>query len=221
MTQNFKYFTHLQTISIYLFMTVLLTTSPAVFSQVLIQKTDFNLTFPSGWMELKYPGTPVNVSGFNVMDTIDNESAAFGQGLQNTGGMTASQLAAIYANAALVEMARTDSTNKVLGNYTFITVGYKDTSVDADTSSRVRIYVTTKGNYVFAAWLVYNTDKGPASLARMEAALATLNITASAAIRHFSATRKDKLPGQYFDIQGRNWDVFSNRMHRIPVFQRP
>jgi hypothetical protein len=150
-----------------------------------------------------------------------NEAIAFAQGQKTTGALTAKQLAAIYTSIYTIDYARTDSSEKVLGKYTFSTVGFKDTAVDSDTTSRFRWYVTTKGSYVFVAWLIYNTDTGPTSIARMETALATLNITVSAGIRHFSATGKDKLPGQYFDIQGRNWDAFPSRMHRIPVFQKP
>ncbi len=188
---------------------------------LLITKKDFSITFPDGWSVLAYPGMPVNDSGFIVADTGSNEVAAYGQGQKMTSSLTAKQIVAIYTSASTIDFARTDSSEKKLGKYTFSTVGYKDTSVTGDPTSRIRLYVTTQGNYVFLAWVSYNTDTELTSVARMETALATLNITPIAGIRKRLTYRKDRSPATNFNIQGRAGDFPSNRIPNSPVFQRP
>lgn len=188
---------------------------------LLITKKDFSITFQDGWSVFSFPGVPVNDSGFIVADTGSNEADAYGQGQKITGSLTAKQIAAIYTSIFINDFARTDSSDKKLGKYTFSTAGYKDTSVNGDPTSRIRLYVTTQGNYVFMAIVSYNTDTGLASVARMEIALATLNITALAGIRKHLAFRNDRSPSTNFNIQGRVGDSPSNRILRSPVFQRP
>ena len=191
----------------------------AVSDPVIITNADFHLTFPNGWMTV--PGMPTMDSGFMVIDTGMGDAAATAHGTRYDNSASLPVMINAYTMLYTGHMARTDSSTKVLGGNSFSTVGYADTSADGDSTSRVRIYVTTKGSYLFVAWLIYKTGEGTGSIAGLEAALATLSITATSGIRSAEVRMTTSLPAARYDAQGRIRTHFASRVVPVPLFQKP
>ena len=220
MAQFFKRTTFISALSICLFVAILLVAPrTAVADPVAITNADFNLTFPDGWMSV--PGMPNMDSGFMVIDTGMGDAVATGHGIRLDNNASLSAIVSAYTLLYTGHMARTDSSTKVLGSNSFSTVGYVDTSADGDSTSRVRIFVTTKGNYLFVAWLIYKTGEGDGSVSGMETALASLSITATTGIRGTGVRMTAGLPAAHYDVQGRIKTHFGSRIVPVPLFQKP
>ncbi len=196
---------------------LLLAPKATLAAPTVVTKTGFTLTYPDGWVS----PTPSRDSTYLLMNTATSGAVAYGDGVP----LASSLSAAVYVNNLTVAFTaafqRIDSTNKTLGAYPFVVTTLKDTSASSDSTGRVKIYITTKGNYLFVSWLVYSVADQAAVVAQQEAALASLNITAVAGILSRSTVRgsaADSRPG--FDVQGRTLKPMESRIPRSVWFRK-
>jgi hypothetical protein len=138
------------------------------------------------------------------------------QGQTVAGGLSASQYINILTTGATMDMIRTDSSNIHLGSYDFISTGYK--GKDTDSSSRLRVYATTVGSYLFVCWVAYDDTNGPSPVAQVQQALATLHITANTAIRPVVLHREAETFKPRLDALGRRWSGNAAHLPDMPYF---
>jgi hypothetical protein len=185
---------------------------------LVITKTSFSLAFEDGYGLM--PFMPVTDSAFNVVDSVAGDAFVMGRSHHSATPASAAIYLSIVTQTMIGQMVRTDSITMTLGGNVFTAVGYKETGVDADTSTRLRIYVTTKGNLMFIAQLIYNIEDGAGSVARLEEALKSLDIHSIAKIIAMSTKRGNGLSVSSFNIQGRACTPSLARTARIPMFSR-
>jgi len=200
-----------------LFAAALLLSSRAEAAPLVIIKSTYSLTYADGWSGL---GAPTGDTLYVVMNTAVGGAFAYGEGLALGNGLDAATFSQYLTAAYTMQNARIDSTNKVLGGNTFIISGFRDTSADADTTSRIRTYITNKGNYVFVSWISYKSSDEAAVMAQEEAALATLKITNTAGIRVATVSLAPALLRSQFDIQGRSRKPVGFRMPTFAIFRK-
>jgi hypothetical protein len=178
---------------------LLLSPKASLAAPLVITKSDYNLTYPDGWMAPIASGD----TSYFAMNAVLSSALAYGIALPMDNGVDPSYYAHLFTASYTHQFLRTDSANVVLGGKTFVMTAYKDTASDEDSTNRIRIYSNTKGNYLFVSWLIYDLEDA-AAIAQQEAALASLNITAITGIRNVSVAGKTNAPQAGFDIQGRS-----------------
>lgn len=183
-----------------------------------IVKSAYTLTYADGWATS--PFLPSNDSMSMVMKDFGGDD---GNAVTWTHGQTGvtENTAPIFINALTMAynqgFERIDSSTKVLGGKTFHTTTWRDTGVDSDSTARVKVYAVQQGSFLFVSWLVYNTPDGDGSVAEVEAALASLTITASG-IRRFAWNRQTHQARARIDILGRTWQPNTGHIPKGPFF---
>ncbi|MDB5051173.1 MAG: hypothetical protein JWO30_4244 [Fibrobacteres bacterium] len=194
------------------------TVAPA--AAVEIGNANFMLTFPSGWAEQSVG-----------QDDSSTVLATKGGGAAGTailtisphqGELTAAEIAALVSEyAAGDSLVTSDQGSKVLGGKTFQFLELKKAgATGAEATSRYRIYFITQGDFLFEATTFYNTLLGATPVADIEAALATLRITASAGIRTAAGYIRPEFRPADHDILGRfqRVEVRKTPLFRLPAF---
>jgi|GEM_PF-2571605 len=212
---------HIQIAPAFLFAALFLPPAEGIAAPLPVEKDTYSLTFPDGWVSL--PVQSGAEGSFQVYNPeLGDEVAAFGYGIPTTAALPPTLWIDTYTQALIGEFARTDSSEKKLGDYDFKTSEFKDTTEDGNPDTRIRIYIATQGDFLFLSWLTYSVGDGDPVVTEFETALTTLQIDASAPI-----VRRARMPGAVgnqgprLDVLGRNWNPAGDRAPRIPVFTRP
>ncbi len=175
-----------------------------------ITKKNFTITYQNNWEPLpllSIPGLPIPAqstsdSTYTLIDTALGGAISNGNSFELKQNISAATFIGIWSGIGLgiSGLPSTDSSTLVLGKYSFISKGFVQAQ---DSSQRVRMYATSQGSIVFIANIVYPSEH-PEYRAQMEAAMATLNITASAGIHSqpFSKTEGQKQNQNHFNILG-------------------
>ena len=198
-------------------MVIFLSASASHAAPVLVTKNDFSLTYPDGWMN---PGIAQGDSIYFLMSQASEGAVVSGSGIHIGPGINAAQYVKIVTMAYTKSAQRVDSTTKTIGAHSFSIATYTDTSIGGDTTSRVRVYVTSSGQFLFVSWVIYQNTAAAAVIAQQEMALASLKISVITGIGSLSVTLNPDSHRNGFDILGRNRLPFSRSIHRVSVYPK-
>ncbi|MDQ3002595.1 MAG: hypothetical protein M3Y08_15200 [Fibrobacterota bacterium] len=197
----------------------LFASAPVIAQEVEIATKNFSLKFPAGWSKFSL-GNPSDSAPTIVMNS-DLKATGFLVGVPHQGALTQAQINAAFAQFGGGDsLEKVDEGSKVLGGRNFAFLEYKDKSANADPDQRSRIYFVTEGNFLFETVIIYDKAAGAAAVPQLEAALATLKISASSGLRAVSGnTRPDLRPARH-DLLGRSNLVLQRRtpLFRVPIF---
>lgn len=181
-------------------------------------KKSFSLTFPDGWIDVGFGLSSDSTFGV-VNGDLGEDVVALGFGNSYGSQLEAETIVNAQTMALTSEYARTDSSKKILGGNTFISSGYKDMSEDGDTTMRARVYVTTKGSFIFFVMTSYNMEVADEAVEQVEAALATLQIDASASLRRVTRIPAAGESKGGMDLLGRSRSPGQAGMARVPLYR--
>jgi hypothetical protein len=157
------------------------------FSQVPVSHANFTITFPAGWTKIPL-GAQGDSAGAMLMN-VSTGSSTFLFAAPHVGELTAAEIAAAIRNSGATDSLEviTEGT-KTLGGKSFAFIDWKKAGVTGDEDvERYRVYFHTTGTFMFEGILGFDKDKMTASVADMETALATLNLTGGSAIRRVAS----------------------------------
>jgi len=188
----------------------------SVAAPLMITTQDFSLTYPEGWSSFAAVKDSSSYSALGI--TRGGTAFGVGEHISNEGEVVISS--AILSQTVLTNYQRLDSTNLTLGKYVFAVRTYKGAAGSkADTASRIKIYITHKGNYIFLSYMVYTTASASTAVADQNAAMASLTITATSAIhvvkQNAILNSRTSASKNIFDLRGKNG---ANRSARTPLF---
>jgi hypothetical protein len=175
----------------------------------------FQITFPDGWQALTAPGT-----GDTVLAVFSQTTFAFSWMSVSTFDHqpTAQEIEAYrQAYSGSDSVTKVADGTKTLGGKSFTYIEYE--VVDStDGTSRARFYYTQGGMSLFTSFLTYDPAVGSASVAQLETALGTLNLT-GAPIRPLPARAYPALRAADRDILGRARALQAPaRLYRLPAY---
>jgi hypothetical protein len=190
-------------------------------SAVEIGNSKFSLTFGNDWAEQNLgenDSSAVSVVKGNILAGMAILSLSAHEGPLSQAEMT-SYLSMYAASDSFTVV---DEGSKTLGGkaYTFLELKKADPANAIEEATRYRFYFHSQGNLLFNAFTFYNTLMGAGVPADIEAALATLEIKAAAALRsareqvrpRFRPSELDAL-GRFRQAEGRRTPLF-----RVPAF---
>ncbi|MDB5104947.1 MAG: hypothetical protein JWP91_2636 [Fibrobacteres bacterium] len=191
-----------------------------VSAQTLVTTNNFNLTLPPGWS--KFSAGQTDTASVIIMN-IPNEANGILMGVPHQGALTSAEITAALNNlAASDSLIILDQGNKTLGGKAFSFIEFKNANPadEQEASDRFRIYYLTQGTFLFEAIVVYPVDKSGPVAAGIEAALATLNLTASAHLRAVADFSRPGFRPADHDVMGRSNAVQARRtiLFRVPGF---
>ncbi len=189
-------------------------------AQSLVTTTNFSLTFPAGWMQLT-AGTESDSASAFLINTLTG-STAITMGLPHQGLLTSKEMAQLMLTYGVTDsLSTTANGTKTLGGKEFTFLEFKKSGTsESNTVARVRIYFLSQGNFLFEGLMSYDTDTVAGTLTEFEAALATLNIKASAGLRAAIAPFRPAEAGARHDALGRSQRLPGTRQASFPSLVR-
>lgn len=190
----------------------LVSAAPAKAAPLVVTTSRFSLTFQDGWTTFPFGNDTLKV----VMNPTINATAYMAAVISDH-PMTAQELSqymAMYGAADSLE--KTAEGTKTIGGKSFTYVEYKSTKA-GDEDGRYRFYYTHSGNLLFNTNVGYEIPDATAAIAQVEAALATLTLNSTNALRA-SALRGPAFRPATHDVLGRSgFGVRPVRLFGVPA----
>lgn len=183
-----------------------------------VEKSTYSLTFPDGWQDAGL-GMSGDTSYVVMNEDLGDNVVAWGYGLTFVNPIQAALLIRAYTMAFSTQYARTDSSQKTLGGHVFTTSEYEDTTTSEDSTARVRVYITTKGNFMFLTYVFYDSEVEDEVVGQMEAALATLEIKASSSLHRVTRVPTVGESIRSMDVLGRIRSPAKAAQARVPSYR--